>query len=168
AETDQISLTDEICNLGQLIEIAVASHRQGAVEEGVKLEIDCPAKLPGLRGDARRLRQGLFRLIAEAVHGARRGATLKLKVQTEDDRLALTLTEELKGENGIPAQGALPHLPDDPFISTEDSGSARAESLALSLTRKVMELHGGTLDIAAAPARPISISLSFPAERLIR
>ncbi|HEX7777416.1 MAG TPA: histidine kinase dimerization/phospho-acceptor domain-containing protein, partial [Parvibaculum sp.] len=47
AETDQISLTDEICNLGQLIEIAVASHRQGAVEEGVKLEIDCPAKLPG-------------------------------------------------------------------------------------------------------------------------
>jgi signal transduction histidine kinase len=168
AETDQISLTDEICNLGQLIEIAAASHRQSAGEEGVKLEIDCPAKLPGLRGDARRLRQGLFRLIAEAIHGARRGATLKLKVRAEDDRLLLTLAEEFSGENGISTQSALPHLPDDPFISTEDSGSARAESLALSLTRKVMELHGGTLDVVESPAHPISISLSFPAERMIR
>jgi signal transduction histidine kinase len=168
AETDQINLTDEICNLGQLIEIAAAGHRQSAGAEGVKLEIDSPAKLPGLRGDARRLRQGLFRLIAEAIHGARRGATLKIKVRAEDDRLALTVTEEYGGEASVSMQSALPHLPEDPFISTEDSGSARAESLALSLTRKVMELHGGTLEVTESPMHPIAISLSFPAERMIR
>jgi nitrogen-specific signal transduction histidine kinase len=168
AETDQINLTDEICNIGQLVEIAVASHKQGAGEEGVKIEIDCPPKLPGLRGDARRLRQGLFRLISEAIHGARRGVTLKLKIRAEDERLVLTLTEDGDEESEGSAQGALPYLPEDPFISTEDSGTARSESLALSLTRKVMELHGGTLDVSEGPAHRMAISLSFPGERLIR
>src|SRR3546814_10770372 len=77
AETDEIDLTDEICNLRQLLDITVASQRNQAQVESVKLEIDCPDKLPGFRGDAKRLRQGLFRLIAEAVHCAHPGATLR-------------------------------------------------------------------------------------------
>lgn len=167
AETDQISLTNEICNLGQLLEIAATSQRSRASTEGVKIEIDCPAKLPGLRGDARRLRQGLFRVIAEAIHSARRGATLKLSVREEEERIVVTVAEHIEpGDEAT--QNCLPYLADDPFVSAEDSGMARSESLALSLTRKVMELHGGALSIAEGPCQPFAISLTFPAERMIR
>lgn len=168
AETDQIDLTNEICNLGQLLEIAVASQRGRAHNENVKLEIECPARLPGLRGDARRLRQGLFRMIAEAIHCARRGATLKLVAREEKNEIVITVAEEIAATDDELAQNRLPYLADDPFVSTENSGTARSESLALSLTRKVMELHGGTLTVAEGSFQPIAISLTFPAERVIR
>ena len=171
AETEEINLTNEICNLRQLLEIAAASQRIHAGEEGIKIEIDCPAKLPGLRGDARRLRQGLFRLIAEAIHCARHGATLKLTAREEDDgRIALTLAE-VPQEDDTDAQSPLPYgfgLHEDPFVSAENSGSAREGSLALSLTRKVMELHGGKVDVRNSATEPMMISLSFPSERVIR
>lgn len=168
AETDQINLTDEICNLGQLLEIAVASQKARAGAEGVTLEIDAPAKLPGLRGDARRLRQGLFRIIAEAIYGARRGATLKLMVRENSGGIVVTVREQIAATDDVSAQTPLPYLSDDPFVSAENSGTARDESLALSLTRKVMELHGGTLEVSQNAAQTIAISLSFPAERVIR
>lgn len=170
AETDEIDLTDEICNLGQLVEIAAASQRLHAGSDGIKIEIDCPQKLPGLRGDARRLRQGLFRLIAEAVHGARRGATLKLAAREEEGRVTLTLSE-VPPDDGGEKQTSLPYLfgiGEDPFVSAAGSGAAREESLALALTRKVMELHGGDLEVRGGAETPMTIALSFPPERLVR
>jgi len=174
AEMDQIELTNEICNLAQLAEIAVASQRQHAASEGVTIEVDCPPHLPGLRGDAKRLRQGLFRLLAEAVHCAHRGSTIHLALREEDGGVAVTLSER---RNRDSEQNALPWLAelDDPFVSAEDSGVPREESLALSLTRKVMELHGGSLDVSRAEGQVggaveagMEIALHFPPDRVMR
>ncbi|MEX0838633.1 MAG: histidine kinase dimerization/phospho-acceptor domain-containing protein [Parvibaculum sp.] len=174
AEMDEIELTDEICNLAQLAEIAVASQRQHAVSEGVTIEVDCPPRLPGLRGDAKRLRQGLFRLLAEAVHCAHRGSTIRLSLREEAGGITVTLNER---RDPAAAQNAMLWIEemDDPFVSAEDSGAPREESLALSLTRKVMEMHGGDLGIVhaergtgGAAATGMEIALRFPPERVIR
>lgn len=183
AEMDHIDLTDEIVNLGQLAEIAVASQRQSAAHEGVSIRVSCPESLPGLRGDARRLRQGLFRLLAEAVHTAHRGSVIHLVVEETKDAkgkrgLSVTLSEERHPDSLAAEQEAQPWFDgiEDPFVSAEDSSAPREESLALSLTRKVMELHGGRLEVKGAiSGRPRSmrdasmhIGLHFPAERVIR
>ncbi len=178
AEMDEIDLTDEIVNIGQLAEIAVASQRQHAASEGVSIEISCPERLPGLRGDARRLRQGLFRLIAEAVHCAHRGSIIRLSVQEENGGIGIELSEIRDPASVIAEQDALPYIEgtDDPFVSAEDSSAPREESLALSLTRKVMELHGGSLDVTRAergktgvlPDSGMQIGMHFPAARVIR
>jgi signal transduction histidine kinase len=178
AEMDEIDLTDEIVNIGQLAEIAVASQRQNAAIEGVSLEISCPERLPGLRGDARRLRQGLFRLIAEAVHCAHRGSAIRLSVAEEADGIGITLTEIRDPASLAAEQEALPYIEgtDDPFVSAEDSSAPREESLALSLTRKVMQLHGGYLDVRRAergktgliPDSGMRIGMHFPSTRVIR
>ena len=168
AESESINLTDEICNLGQLVEIAATSQRGSAHHNGVKIEVDCPARIPGLRGDARRLRQGLFRLLAKAIHCAHRGATLKFTVREAQGGVTISITEHMSDEDRLLGQTRLPHLADDPFVSTENSGIARSESLALSLTRKVMEMHGGTMHINQSAVEPVTISLAFPPERLIR
>ncbi|MGB5093542.1 MAG: histidine kinase dimerization/phospho-acceptor domain-containing protein [Parvibaculum sp.] len=171
AETENINLTNEICNLAQLAEIAVTSQRQHASEEGVSLEIDCPARLPGLRGDARRLRQALFRLLTEAIHCARRGETLRLTLREQAGGIALMLHEVSHG--GTQADLLPPTTTrnkEDPFVSAEDSGMAREDSLALSLTRKIVEMHGGKLSMAdnAQGRGPLAITLQFPADRVIR
>jgi len=168
AETDEINLTDEICNLRQLLDITVASQRNRAQAEQVHLTIDCPDKLPGFRGDAKRLRQGLFRLIAETIHCARPGATLRFSAREANNGLNLSITEELPSGAETVSQSSLPYLTNDPFISTKNSGIAREETLALSLARKIMTLHGGNLAVLTDRDAAITISLDFPADRLIR
>ena len=178
AEMDEIDLTDEIVNIGQLTEIAVASQRQHAMAEGVSIEIDCPERLPGVRGDARRLRQGLFRLIAEAVHCAHRGSIIRLSVHEEEGGIGISLNELRDPASVTAEQEALPYIDgtDDPFVSAEDSSAPREESLSLSLTRKVMELHGGRMDIVRAERgrtglaadTGMRIGMHFPAARVIR
>jgi len=168
AESECINLTDEICNLGQLVEIAATSQRGSANHNEVRIEVDCPPRIPGLRGDARRLRQGLFRLLAEAIHCAHRGATLKFTVREANGGVNISITEILPDSETLVGQSRLPYLAEDPFVSTESSGIVRSESLALSLTRKVMELHGGTMHINQSAEDPVTISLTFPPERLIR
>ena len=80
----------------------------------------------------------------------------------------MTLTEHRAGGLLQADQTRLPHLADDPFVSSENSGIARGDGLALSLTRKVMELHGGTLNIVQNADAPAAIALHFPVERTIR
>jgi len=120
------------------------------------------------------LRQGLFRLIAEAIHCAHRGSTIRLTLG-EDSRGIHVRLNEVRDPKVIQMElDALPDFEtiDDPFVSAEDSSAPREESLALSLTRKVMELHGGSLDIVRArkhtPDSKMSIDLNFPANRVIR
>ena len=137
AETDRIDLTDEICSVAQLVEIAMTSQRSNARAEGVTLELETAARLPGLRGDQKRLRQGFFRLISEAVHCAHRGATLHMRIAESDKGLDVVLEEK----HDWSGQGRFSELEsgDDPFVSAEDSSAPRPESLALSLTRKGMD-----------------------------
>jgi len=92
--------------------------------------------------------------------------------------ISITLTEERDPASLAAEQESLPWFDgvEDPFVSAEDSSAPREESLALSLTRKVMEMHGGSLDVTGADrSRPglardmgMKIGLHFPAERVIR
>ena len=170
AETDRIDLTDEICSVAQLVEIAMTSQRSNARAEGVTLELETAARLPGLRGDQKRLRQGFFRLISEAVHCAHRGATLHMRIAESDKGLDVVLEEK----HDWSGQGRFSELEsgDDPFVSAEDSSAPRPESLALSLTRKVMEMHDGSLHVDGGRGldgeqRLMRIVLTFPPDRLI-
>lgn len=97
----------------------------------------------------------------------------------EDGGISISLDELRDPSVMFLEQDALPYIEgtDDPFVSAEDSSAPREESLALSLTRKVMELHGGTLDVVraecgvpghTAAATGMRIGMHFPAARVIR
>ena len=170
AETDRINLTDEICAIAQLAEIAMTSQRGNARAEGITLELETPSRLPGLRGDQKRIRQGIFRMISEAIHCAHRGATLRMHIEETVAGLEIVLQEEYDWVGQSRFSDFDPE--DDPFVSAEDSSAPRPESLALSLTRKMMEMHDGSLQIDGGRGldgeqRLMRIVLTFPPDRLI-
>jgi len=174
SEADAITLTDDICNLDALIDTVIASQKGNAFEAGVEL-VACPnLQLPGFRGDAKRLRQGLFRLITELLHTMGRDTRLVLGAETCAGGLMLKAVIE------TPDDGAL-HLPydnakdgadcahvEDPFVSAAGLSLPRDTSLALSLTRKVAELHGGALRIGTDPHGKPAVMISLPAARIVR
>jgi len=129
--------------------------------------------VPGLRGDSKKLRQGIFRLISGLLHTTGSGSPIELGVRETPQ--SLTLEAAINSPNG--AEMALPYddikqdacaLVEDPFVSAEGRSRPRDMGLALSLTRKVAELHGGTLSIERSSKGHAVVEMILPTARLVR
>ncbi len=174
SDPDATALSDDICNLDALIETVVASQKKNAFDADIKLVATRSEGLPGFRGDAKRLRQGLFRMLSELVHANDAGARIEVGASPCAGGLVIKAVVALKGGDapGLPYEGtgtgsACSHV-EDPFVSAAGLRLPRDTSLALSLTRKVVELHGGTLHIGHDTLGRPAVTLSLPAARVVR
>ena len=174
SEADSITLVDDICNLDALIETVVSSQKNSAFEADITLVATQSPQLPGFRGDAKRLRQGLFRLISELLHTNSAGSRIELGAEICAGGLVIKAVVDTKegGALSLPydefeTESACSHV-EDPFVSAEGLRLPRDTSLALSLTRKVAELHGGALRVGHDPQGKPAVILSLPAARIVR
>jgi signal transduction histidine kinase len=174
AEADAITLTDDICNLDALIETVLASQKSNAFEADVELIAIPNAQLPGFRGDAKRLRQGLFRMVSELLHTMDKHTKLVLDTETCAGGLIIKAVVDAHDDGAL----QLPYddvedksdcaRVEDPFVSVAKLSLPRGTGLALSLTRKVVELHGGALRIGQDPRGRPAVIISLPAARIVR
>ena len=124
-------------------------------------------------GDAKKLRQGVFRLISELLHTTGNGSHIELGVS--ESLQSLTIRAAIDAPSGT--EMVLPYdeftqdacaLVEDPFVSAEGRSRPRDMGLALSLTRKVTELHGGTLSVKNCSDGHAVVEMVLPAARLVR
>lgn len=93
---------------------------------------------------------------AEVGHGVGRRATDRFRVGEE----AVTVTVEDTGA-GIPAD-KLPKI-FDPFFTTKPPGEGTG--LGLTVTQKIIELHGGTIAVANRPEGGVRVTMLLPIPR---
>ena len=110
---------------------------------GHELVIDLPDRPVFLHGDATRLAQVLSNLLNNAAKYTNRGGRVSLKGSVEDRTLVLEVAD-----NGI---GIAPDMLDTVFemFVQVDSTLERSNAglgVGLSLARKLVELHGGTIE----------------------
>jgi two-component system nitrogen regulation sensor histidine kinase NtrY len=118
----------------------------------IAFSLDVPETLPLLVCDRRQIAQALTNLLknaAEAVEArvARDGdgavpGKIALDVTLARDRLAITVTD-----NGIGLPAENRERLTEPYVTTR----ARGTGLGLAIVKKIVEEHGGTLELADAP-----------------
>jgi two-component system cell cycle sensor histidine kinase PleC len=137
---------------------------QGRARAG-SIRLVPPRAMPGLglRGDRRGVMQVLLNLLTNAVKFTGAGGLVSVRVEHHG---ALALIVEDTGV-GIPAD-ALPHI-FEPFRRGAAHISRKAEGtgLGLAISRKLMERHGGTLDLESTPGVGTLARAAFPAERVL-
>jgi signal transduction histidine kinase/CheY-like chemotaxis protein len=114
---------------------------------GHELAIDLPDRPVFLHGDATRLAQILSNLLNNAAKYTNRGGRVSLKASVEDKTLTLVVSD-----NGI---GIAPDMLDNVFemFVQVDSTLERTNAglgVGLSLARRLVELHGGTITAGSA------------------
>ncbi len=127
------------------------------VSAGITLDIRAPADIGSFVADARRLRQILFNLLANAVSFSPGGATVTLLAERRADEVAFSVTDM---GPGIP-----PDLLEKVFnwFETHSLGSHhRGPGIGLSLVRSFVELHGGTVTIASIVGQGTTVTCAFP------
>ena len=131
-----------------------------------QVKLVAPAAPPPVHmlADRRAMVQVLLNLLTNAVKFTPAGGTVTVRVEADED---LTLVVQDTGE-GI-APDILPHI-FEPFRRGAADVSRKAEGtgLGLAISRKLMERHGGTLDIESTPGAGTRARAVFPAARLVK
>ena len=163
-EAGRIELREEDVAVAELVDAVGRVLRQRAEADGLDFSTTIPDGLPAVRGDPRALKQVLLNLLSNAIKftpsGGRVGCSAR---RSADGGLCL---EVVDSGIGIAASDIATAL--EPFGQI-DSPLARRHhgaGLGLPISRALVELHGGRLDLASEIGKGTTASIRLPPERL--
>jgi PAS domain S-box-containing protein len=144
--------------------IRMVHHR--ANEKELLLDWSCaPADL-ALWADERRFKQILLNLLTNAIKFTERGGQVTVAVEVdEQDRPLLRVSDTGIGMTNEEVRLAL-----TPFGQVERSHARTNEGsgLGLPLTHGLIDLHGGEMQIQSQPGKGTTVTVIFPASRLVK
>ena len=136
-----------------------------ARNSGLTLEIEIADDPPPLRADARKLKQVLLNLLANAVKFTPEGGTVTTRVWCSGgDGYVFQVADSGVGiaPDDIPKVLAA-------FGQVDGSMSRNHEGtgLGVPLTKSLVEMHGGSFDLQSEPGAGTTVTVRFPAERIV-
>jgi signal transduction histidine kinase len=137
-------------------EHAVLFARQQAVTKRINIEFEVKDELPPVEHDPNQINQVLLNLLLNAIQSMDKAGVIRVTVQQEDDSVAIVIADEGKGI-------APEHLPNifRPFFTTKGHGTG----LGLSLARRMVESHGGTISVVSTQGRGTQFTVLLPIHR---
>lgn len=175
AGAQQLAVTAEDLNglLTQTLRMVrheLASHRITVVK-------DCAAGLPRVGVDKNQIQQVFVNVFMNAIHAMPEGGTLTVRTSLQQvaettfregardtahlwigDRVVVA--EILDTGVGIPEENLSRIF--DPFFTTKPTGVGTG--LGLPVTKKIIELHGGRIDIKNIPGGGVSVAITLKAK----
>jgi len=146
AEAGALDLRKARVDVGELI-------REAATAIASPVVIDVAQELPEIDADPVRIREVLLNLLTNAQQHAPEG---ELRVSAEARASAIVIRVSDNGP-GIPAE-ALPHL----FERFQKGPRSQGSGLGLSIARKLVLAHGGTIHVESAEGAGTTVTVSLP------
>lgn len=163
-ESDQFQPEESNFSVASVVEDSLALVRLPASKKQVSLKAEIPAGFPLLFADERLVKQVLVNLLANAVKFTDADGTVTINAHRMDrNGLQICVTDT---GIGIPKNKLAQAL--EPFGQVRNSAQVAHEGtgLGLPLSLKLMQLHGGTLDIESEEGKGTRVTLTFPATRV--
>ncbi|QUD90776.1 PAS domain-containing sensor histidine kinase [Phenylobacterium montanum] len=161
-EAGKMNLSFEPLNLEDVVEDCVRLVRNRAESTGLNLIVDLP-ELPEFEADYRAIKQVLLNLLSNALkftpHGGRVTVSGERRRDITGDRLRISITDTGIGIS----EEDLARLA-KPFeqIESQLSKTQQGTGLGLALTKSLIELHGGDLEIRSKPGEGTTVTVVLP------
>jgi len=160
AESDRIELREEDIDIARVVSLSSTIVREMADKAGVDYDVTLADVLPHVRADSGRLRQILINLLGNAVKFTPSGGRVSLSAQaTPDGGLQFCIAD-----TGIGIARDKIEVAMSPFGKVDSRLARRFEGtgLGLPLTKRLVELHGGTFDLSSEPGRGTIVTVRLP------
>ncbi|MDR6772736.1 response regulator [Azospirillum sp. BE72] len=164
AEAGQLVLDDEPVDLDAAATFAIRLLTPRAARAGIALSATVDPAARFLRGDERRLRQILLNLLSNAVKYTPSGGAVSLAAGPAPD--GGLLLEVRDTGIGIPEQDLGRVLQAYTRVESPANRQTEGAGLGLPLTRRLVELHGGTMTLSSRVGEGTIVTLHFPPDRL--
>ena len=163
AEVGRLDLVESDVGVGQTIETCVRMLTRLAEQAGITVTQAVEPALPQLHGDERRIRQMVLNLLSNAIKFTPSGGRVEVAARRMDDGgIVIAVADSGIGIAKDDVEKAL-----TPFTRLESRRAHMHDGagIGLSLTRFLVELHGGRLAIESQVGAGTRVSLYFPATR---
>jgi signal transduction histidine kinase len=158
-EAGRVDLSLARQSLGGVACAVIDELRPFASDQGVDLDVEVPPADIFVRADSDKLHQILLNLVHNAVKFTPPGGKVRVAVSSRGDGTAVTTVRDT-GE-GIPAED-FPRVFEKFSQVGDPETQKKGSGLGLTITRKLVELHGGTIWVESALGKGTEFSFTLP------
>lgn len=131
--------------------------RQFAGQSGVEIDTEFASGMPLVMADPDQLKQVFVNLISNAVQAMEQtGGTITVRVWDDDSFVFVSVGDTGPGMTPQELTKVF-----DPFYSTKDSGTG----LGLTIVHRIIDQHGGRIEVASVPGEGTTFTVALPAAR---
>jgi signal transduction histidine kinase len=163
-EFGKIALADETVDIAAVVQACVRLMRDRADAAGIAITQSLPPDLPLVQADELRLKQILLNLLSNAVKFTPSGGSVGIGAGVDQRGLSIVVEDTGIGiEPGDLATALRPFGQIDSRLARKYQGTG----LGLPLTKSMVELHGGRLELDSTPGVGTKATVWLPPERIV-
>jgi signal transduction histidine kinase len=148
-------------NLSELVQDVVQKFQLMANEKQITLSTTCGKNLPFVNADIGLIERVLENLIENAVHNTPPGGSVRLILTPQPKNVAVQVSDT---GHGIPT-AELAHIFSRFYQLDKSRKSEQAHSgLGLAISKKILELHDRSIEVASALGSGTTFSFNLPAK----
>jgi len=144
-------------NVSALIEHIIALMQFEAEERKIRLEQAVEEPLPSVLGDETAISQVLINVVVNAFHAMPNGGLCRIAAEVRHTNGTPWLIVSVK-DTGIGIKKEDLARVFEPFYTTKSSGTG----LGLAIAYRIMEDHGGTIQVSSTPGIGTTAMVTFP------
>ncbi len=141
------------CLLREELETIVVLTANDARERRVRLVLEPMAGDAVVRADGEKLRQAFLNIAINALQATPQGGTVTIATRQTDSMFEIRFSDTGPGIDADTLARIF-----EPFFTTKPDGTG----LGLAITKKIIEGHGGTLEVESAPGRGTTVAVRLP------
>ncbi|MEA2661971.1 MAG: hypothetical protein QOH08_1543, partial [Chloroflexota bacterium] len=138
---------------------AVTLVRERASSHGIRLELEVVPPLDTVLADERKLKQAVVNLLANAVKFTPDGGTVRVRAERENGEIRLAVHDT---GIGIAPEDQRRIFEEFQQASHHGERSREGTGLGLALTKRMVELHGGTITVDSVPGKGSTFTIALP------
>jgi PAS domain S-box-containing protein len=164
-EAGKLELAEEVVDPAQVVESCCTMVASRAQDGGISLTSMLPATPIQLTGDQRALKQILLNLLSNAIKFTPSGGTVSVSVsRTDAGDIRLSVAD-----TGVGIHPSAQSKVFQPFFQIDQTATRGkgGSGLGLAISKRLAELHGGTIGIDSTPGIGTTVTMTLPASRAV-
>ena len=163
-EAGELLLNIEKIDIRELFEATTNTMTQLAIEADISLNAQMPDQLPRIEADRRSIEQIMLNLISNAIKYTPEGGSVGVTAEWRDKGLDSECAVLVVSDTGIGMSPVLIENVFDPYVQGDTSGAGRARGtgLGLSLCKRLVAAHNGTIQITSALGDGTTVTVALP------
>lgn len=165
SETGDLSIYEEACDLCAIASGIVSLCGELPEARGTRITAVLPEHPVGLMGDARRIKQVLLNLISNALKAVAGRTDAAVTITIDPDGAGGGGPRLTVADNGLGMTAEELAIARKPFGQPRAAVRAKGAGLGLAIVHRLVELHGGAVEIDTAPNRGLTATVTFDPAR---
>jgi len=161
-EAGRMELEPSTFDLPSAIANAMALIRERAQRHGIALGMDVDPDLGDIVADERKLKQILLNLLSNAVKFTPDGGRIDVRARQDDSFVRISVADT---GVGIAREDQEAVFEEFRQVGSNYTTKQEGTGLGLALTRRFVELHGGTIGVESEPGQGSTFTFTLPRTR---